>query len=206
MRPPRVLLPLCGALPGALPLLFFAGAAACGPAGAPPQGHVGPDLRKLFPEPSTAQIVSTAPIGSAAPIESARATASSTSATAATAPAPCFSDDDCGYDPRVGHCGTDPAYNKQPPLLDQGLVCYCQKEESACALLRVEPAPCEGDTSCAVRADPRPHPVRATAEHPHEKLGFCTPPRGNAPRVTQLYATCERTNICTLQSRECARP
>jgi hypothetical protein len=194
MRPPRALLPL------PLPALLGS-AVACGSAAAPPPGRTGPDLRELFPEPSAA-----APIDSAAIAAPPPGATGSAQTQALPAQAPCRSDDDCGYDPTVGHCGTDPRYNKQPPLLDQGLVCYCQKEESACALLRVEPAPCEGDASCAVRADPRPHPVRATAEHPHEKLAFCRPPHGSEPRRTQLYATCERTNICTLHARECARP
>jgi hypothetical protein len=64
-------------------------------------------------------------------------------------------------------------------------------------MFRVEPTPCEGDHSCAVRMDPRPHPARATRERPHE--------RGKPCRDYTLKTTCERTNICTLWRLECAR-
>jgi hypothetical protein len=118
----------------------------------------------------------------------------------------CRSDDDCGYDPGNGRCGTDPRFNKQPPLVDQGLVCYCETASSACSLLRVDPAPCEGDKSCAVRLDPRPHPIRAGAEHPYAKPRACRAPRTGQASERDRYVTCERTNICTMHTRECARP
>ncbi|AUX47261.1 uncharacterized protein SOCE26_087790 [Sorangium cellulosum] len=119
---------------------------------------------------------------------------------AAAAPAPersqpvvCTGDADCGYDPANERCGTDPRLNRQPPLIDQGVVCYC--EAGACSLLRVVPVPCEGDHSCAVAHEPRPHPVRATRERPHEK--------GRPCRDFTLSTTCERTNICTLRRHVC---
>ncbi|WP_437673469.1 hypothetical protein [Sorangium sp. So ce131] len=121
-------------------------------------------------------------------------------ADAAAAPAPersqaaaCAGDADCGYDPANERCGSDPRLNRQPPLTDQGIVCYC--EAGACALLRVVPVPCEGDHSCAVAHEPRPHPVRATRERPHEK--------GRPCRDFTLSTTCERTNICTLRRHVC---
>src|SRR5262245_7695766 len=45
----------------------------------------------------------------------------------------CTQDADCGYDPSRGTCGNDPRYNRQPPLIDQGILCYC--EEHRCATL-----------------------------------------------------------------------
>src|ERR1700722_5228970 len=36
---------------------------------------------------------------------------------------PCAADADCGYDPRGDRCRADPRANRQPPLVDQGLVC-----------------------------------------------------------------------------------
>jgi len=115
----------------------------------------------------------------------------------ATAAEPgCAADADCGFDPTGGRCTADPRANRQPPLVDQGIVCYC--EAARCATLRVPPVPCESDTSCAVRADPRPHPVAADAAHPHE--------RGRACRDFVFSTTCERTNICTMHRPACPRP
>ncbi len=111
------------------------------------------------------------------------------------AEASCLDDGDCGYDPAGDRCGSDPRYNRQPPIVDQGIVCYC--EESRCAMLRVAPVPCEGDRDCAVRPDPRPHPVRASAARPHEA--------GRACRDFTLSTTCERTNICTMHRHRCGR-
>src|SRR5262245_55195108 len=105
----------------------------------------------------------------------------------------CAQDTDCGYDPSRGVCGSDPRYNRQPPLIDQGILCYC--EEHRCATLKVPPVPCESDASCAVRADPRPHPVAASADFPHE--------RGKPCQDYRLSTTCERTNICTLHRPTC---
>ncbi|WP_437481559.1 hypothetical protein WME75_38150 [Sorangium sp. So ce1014] len=108
-------------------------------------------------------------------------------------PAACGGDADCGYDPASERCGADPRLNRQPPVTDQGIVCYC--DAGACALLRVLPVPCEGDHDCAVAHEPRPHPVRATRERPHEK--------GRPCRDLTLSTTCERTNICTLHRHAC---
>jgi hypothetical protein len=109
-------------------------------------------------------------------------------------PAPaCAADADCGYDPDGGRCVADPRANRQPPLTDQGLVCYC--DAARCATLRVPPVPCESDASCAVRADPRPHPVAASAAYPHE--------RGRPCRDFLIATTCERTNICTMTHLRC---
>lgn len=175
----------------AAPALVLGCSPAPAPGPAPP-----PDLAALF--------MTAAPPPTAAP-------AASTAATELAAPAPepdaaCATDGDCGYDPTRGRCGADPRYNKQPPLVDQGLVCYCDSTSRTCALLRVEPAPCEGDTSCAVRMDPRPHPVHTDAAHPYRKPPRCIPPRRGAPRRAERFVTCERTNICTMHTRECASP
>jgi hypothetical protein len=105
----------------------------------------------------------------------------------------CASDADCGYDPVRERCAADPRANRQPLLLDQGIVCYC--EGAACGTLRVLPVPCESDASCAVATDPRPHPVAAGAAHPHE--------RGRPCRDFTISTTCERTNICTLHRLRC---
>ncbi|WP_129579480.1 MULTISPECIES: hypothetical protein [Sorangium] len=110
-------------------------------------------------------------------------------------PTACEVDADCGYDPASERCGADPRLNRQPPVTDQGIVCYC--DAAACALLRVLPVPCEGDHDCAVAHEPRPHPVRATRERPHE--------RGRPCRDLTMSTTCERTNICTLRRHACPR-
>ena len=81
--------------------------------------------------------------------------------------------------------------------MDQGIVCYCDDARSACARLRVDPVPCEGDGSCAVDPSPRPHPVRASEAHRHE--------RGRRCKDFTLATTCERTNLCTLHRLECPR-
>lgn len=163
----------------------------------PPQQGPSPDVPSLF---ATAALPASAERGAG------WTDATQSPATPLPPQAPCRTDDDCGYDPRNHRCGTDPAFNKQPPLVDQGLVCYCEEAMSTCALLRVEPAPCEGESSCAVRADPRPHPVRATADLPYVKPRYCRPPRGTEQRRIDRFTTCERTNICTMHTRECARP
>jgi hypothetical protein len=122
----------------------------------------------------------------------------SASPIAPTAPAPepapdpaCASDAACGYAPALDRCVADPAANRQPPLVDQGIVCYC--EAARCETLRVLPVPCESDESCAVSRDPRPHPVRASTTTPHER------------RRCDLGTTCERTNICTMQPTPCPK-
>ncbi|MFO0743386.1 MAG: hypothetical protein U0270_46390, partial [Labilithrix sp.] len=110
-----------------------------------------PDVASLFPAkvdigdldsglaaPSSVEIPA-APGGSASPKEHSV----------------CRTDADCGYDPTTGRCGADPRLNKQPPLEDQGLICYCDDSARTCALLRVEPVPCEGEPACAIRHDPR---------------------------------------------------
>ncbi|MGK4001813.1 hypothetical protein WMF31_04245 [Sorangium sp. So ce1036] len=108
-------------------------------------------------------------------------------------PTACSADAGCGYDPASGRCGADPRLNRQPPVTDQGIVCYC--DAGACALLRVLPVPCEGDHDCAVAREPRPHPTRATRDRPHEK--------GRPCRDFTMSTTCERTNICTLHRHAC---
>jgi len=108
----------------------------------------------------------------------------------------CTTDADCGYDPSRGACGNDPRYNRQPLLIDQGILCYC--EEHRCATLKVSPVPCESNASCAVRADPRPHPVAASAAFPHE--------RGKPCKDYRISTTCERTNICTMHRHPCPGP
>jgi len=111
-------------------------------------------------------------------------------------PLACAADADCGYDPGGDLCVADPRANAQPPLIDQGIVCYCD-DGARCATLRVPPVPCELDSSCAVRRDPRPHPVAADAAHPHE--------RGRRCRDFEIATTCERTNICTMHRLVCGR-
>ena len=83
----------------------------------------------------------------------------------------CRDDADCGYHPDGDACDADPRLNRQPLLVDQGIVCFC--EAGLCETLRVPPVPCESDRSCAVRPDPRPHRVRASAAHPHERGRPC---------------------------------
>ena len=107
----------------------------------------------------------------------------------------CSADRDCGYDPQSDACDSDPRSNRQPPLRDQGVICYCDDSARRCAMLRVPPVPCEGDSSCAVNPSPRPHPVAASLEHPHEKGRVC--------RDFTVSTTCERTNICTMNALEC---
>lgn len=171
----------------------FAATLACAPAAPPPPPapELPPPPALLLPAP---ELPATSP--------------SQSTTTSATPPleAPCRNDDHCGYDPAHARCGTDPRFNKQPPLIDQGLVCYCQPDAGTCALLRVDPAPCEGDTSCAVRLDPRPHPIRKSAEHPYAKPRKCRAAKAGQPSERNLFVTCERTNICTMHTRECARP
>jgi hypothetical protein len=110
----------------------------------------------------------------------------------------CAADVDCGYDAASGACDSDPRSNRQPPIVDQGILCYCDADRRACATLRVPPVPCESDASCAVRHDPRPHPVAASATFPHE--------RGRPCRETTITITCERTNICTMHRHACGAP
>jgi hypothetical protein len=107
----------------------------------------------------------------------------------------CSSDADCGFDPARDRCRNDPRANRQPPLRDQGIVCYCEERARSCSTLRVPPVPCESDASCAVRLSPRPHPVAATVAHPHE--------RGRPCRDFLFSTTCERTNICTMHRHAC---
>jgi hypothetical protein len=111
------------------------------------------------------------------------------------APTACRTDAECGYDPTSSRCGSDPRYNRQPPLVDQGIVCYCDEPAQTCAMLRVPPVPCEGNHACAVRNDPRPHPVRASKAYPHE--------RGRPCFDFKIKTTCERTNICTMHRLKC---
>ena len=170
---------------------------ACAPSPAPQDGPR-PDVSALF---ATAAPAGDPPAETAAP-------AATAAPTAIVAPAPeatCRADADCGYDPVGRRCGADPRFNKQPPLVDQGIVCYCDAAQS-CALLRVDPAPCEGDTSCAVRLDPRPHPIRADAAHPYRKPQACRKVKPGGARRTLHHVTCERTNICTMHTRECGEP
>ncbi len=107
----------------------------------------------------------------------------------------CSADRDCGYDPASDACDSDPRSNRQPPLRDQGVLCYCDDGARRCATLRVPPVPCEGDASCAVNPSPRPHPVASDTDHPHE--------RGRVCRDFAIATTCERTNICTMTVHEC---
>jgi hypothetical protein len=109
--------------------------------------------------------------------------------------ASCSTDADCGYDPAGDRCGTDPRYNRQPPIVDQGILCYCDQASHGCALLKVTPVPCEGDADCAVKHHPRPHPVHVDRDNPRE--------RGRPCVDFAFSTTCERTNICTLHRHEC---
>lgn len=168
--------------------------AACGADPAPPREH-GIDLARLFSPSQTTSIPSSVPSPDSPPPPVAPPLEQ----------APCQSDADCGYDSTTSRCGTDPRWNKQPPLVDQGIVCYCG-EARACGLLQVQPVPCEGEESCALDLDPRPHPIRATVERPYRRPRRCLPPRRGQARTEELFTTCERTNICTLNRRECALP
>jgi hypothetical protein len=107
----------------------------------------------------------------------------------------CAADADCGYDPAADRCVADPRANRQPVVVDQGIVCFCQG--ARCAALHVAPVPCESDAACAVSADPRPHPIAADRAHPHE--------RGKPCRDFAYSTTCERTNICTMHVHACPR-
>lgn len=111
----------------------------------------------------------------------------------AAPPPACAADADCGYAPAEERCVANPRANRQPPLVNQGIVCYC--EAARCATLLVPPVACESDASCAVLAEPRPHPVAADAAHPHE--------RGRPCRDFVFSTTCERTNICTMHRLAC---
>jgi hypothetical protein len=123
------------------------------------------------------------------------ATAASASAAPTLSPEQltCARDEGCAFDPVTGQCGNDPRYNHQPALVDQGLVCYC--DAGHCGTLRVWPVPCESDSSCAVSLSPRPHPIAASEETPHE--------RGKRCRDYKYATTCERTNICTMHVLDC---
>jgi hypothetical protein len=129
------------------------------------------------------------------PAASVASTSTSGAAMSTSSPSPCSADGECGYDPTSNRCGNDPRFNKQPPVIDQGIICYCDDRARVCQMLRVWPVPCEGDASCAVNLEPRPHPVPATREHPHER---------GKPCVDFAYSTtCERTNICTMHDLGC---
>jgi hypothetical protein len=123
------------------------------------------------------------------------ATATASAAPPRDPPLACSSDADCGFEPDLDRCTADPRANRQPPLVDQGLVCYCDDASRRCATLRVPPVPCESDASCAVDLAPRPHPIAASREHPHE--------RGRPCRDFAFSTTCERTNICTMTRHRC---
>jgi hypothetical protein len=144
------------------------------------------EARPAAGEPSLAPAVASAVRGAPAP-----------PAPRALADDLCRKDADCGYDPDARRCGADARLNRQPPIVDQGLLCYCDDARRVCALLRVDPVPCEGDADCALDPAPREHPVRASAARPHE--------RGKRCRDFTVATTCERTNICTLHRLECTR-
>lgn len=110
----------------------------------------------------------------------------------------CQSDAACGYDPESRACDSDPRSNRQPPIVDQGILCYCDEQAQRCRTFRVLPVPCESDGSCAVDPLPRPHPVAASAAFPHE--------RGRPCRDFTIATTCERTNLCTMRSLVCSPP
>ncbi|HVY47074.1 MAG TPA: hypothetical protein VHB21_14400 [Minicystis sp.] len=106
----------------------------------------------------------------------------------------CASDEGCRFDPVTEQCGNDPHYNRQPDMVDQGVICHC--DGGRCGTLRVWPVPCESDDSCAVALAPRPHPVAASARAPRL-------PRTACAFGATYSVTCERTNICTLHRHAC---
>jgi hypothetical protein len=111
-------------------------------------------------------------------------------------PPSCGADADCGFDPAADRCVADARANRQPAIVDQGIACYC--ERARCETLRVPPVPCETDASCAVDEGPRPHPVAANRQRPHEQ--------GKPCRDFRFSTTCERTNICTMHRLACRTP
>ncbi|MFT3766840.1 MAG: hypothetical protein QM820_15185 [Minicystis sp.] len=149
---------------------------ACGPAPAPLPISPSP-ARIDIPSPPLSPAIAAPPVTVVAP------------------PVACSLDIDCGYEPSLDRCTADPRANRQPPLIDQGILCYCDDREHRCSTLHVPPVPCESDASCAVRLDPRPHPVAASVTRPHE--------RGRACRDFVFSTTCERTNICTMHHHTC---
>lgn len=134
-------------------------------------------------------------LSGAASVVALAAAGSAPGAVSAAHEVACRADRDCGYDPVSDACDSDPRSNRQPPLRDQGVLCYCDAAALRCATLRVPPVPCEGDASCAVNPSPRPHPVAADATYVHEKGRVC--------KDFTISTTCERTNICTMTVHEC---
>jgi hypothetical protein len=147
-------------------------------------------LLACSPTPSPAPEPSFATSAPVATVDVAKILAS---ASADAAPLPCDKDEACGYDAAHDRCGTDPHFNKQPELVDQGIVCYC--EHARCEMFRALPIPCEGDDGCATRDDPRLHPVPSSPKFPHEKGKRC--------KDFTVSTTCERTNICTMHRLSC---
>ena len=185
-----------------LAVIVAVSCAGCAPAAPPPEGPT-VEMTALFGG------VETASPGQTGTLQGARETSTSEAdprANRQSEQARCAADEDCGYDPVTERCGADPRLNKQPPLEDQGIVCYCEAVSRQCETLRVWPAPCEGESACAIALDPRPHPVRATRERPYVKPALCLPPKPGKPRATRYDTTCERTNICTMHVRDCAAP
>jgi hypothetical protein len=112
---------------------------------------------------------------------------------------PCASDEACGFDPGRARCVVDARANRQPEIVDQGILCYC--DAGRCATLQVPPVPCESDAACAVAREPRAHPVAADAVHAHGPKNPCR----EANREIALSAVCEQTNLCTLRRHTCRR-
>jgi len=112
-------------------------------------------------------------------------------------PQSCNADNDCGFDPETKQCGPHPSFNHQPPLKDQGIICYC--EQKRCAQLGIQPIPCEGDFDCGILLEPRPHPVFFKSSAPNA-LHHTACSEG-----IRYTATCERTNICTLNRIPCPK-
>ncbi len=52
---------------------------------------------------------------------------------------------------------------------------------------------------------PAPTPSARAPSSPYQKPAPCRRPKPAEPRETLRHATCERTNICTMFTRECAR-